>query len=53
MFADIAHPINAACRDQIEKAVLAAFEEEKIRSQQPNYVCYYDDMDDSMPRPNH
>ena len=25
-FADIAHPINAICRDQIEKAVLAAFE---------------------------
>ena len=53
MFADIAHPINATCRDQIEKAVLAAFDEEKIRSQQPNYVCRYDDMDASMPRPNH
>ena len=51
MFADIAHPINAACRDQIEKAVLAAFEEEKIRSQQPDYVCRYDDMDESVPRP--
>jgi stage V sporulation protein G len=52
MFADIAHPINATCRDQIEKAVLAAFEEEKIRSQQPDYVCRYDDMDESVPRSN-
>lgn len=50
MFADIAHPINAACRDQIEKAVLTAFEEEKIRSQQPGYVCSYDDMDETIAR---
>ena len=53
MFADIAHPINAACRDQIEKAVLHAFEEEKIRSQQPNYVCRYDDMDEMPGRSPH
>ena len=53
MFADIAHPINATCRDQIEKAVLAAFEEETIRSQQPGYVCRYDDLDDAAPRLQH
>lgn len=47
MFADIAHPINAACRDQIEKSVLAAFEEETLRSKQPGYVCRYDDLDDA------
>ena len=50
MFADIAHPINATCRDQIEKTVLAAFEEEKIRAQQPDYVCRYEDMDESWTR---
>ncbi len=50
MFADIAHPINATCRDQIEKTVLAAFEEETIRAQQPGYVCRYDDLDDTAPR---
>jgi stage V sporulation protein G len=48
MFADIAHPINAACRDQIEKAVLTAFEEEVVRSKQPGYVCHYEDMDNAV-----
>jgi stage V sporulation protein G len=47
MFVDIAHPVNAACRDQIETAVLAAFKEEKIRSEQPDYVCRYDDLDEA------
>ena len=50
MFADIAHPINATCRDQIEKAVLNAFEAEKVRSKLPDYVCRYDDMDDAIAR---
>lgn len=47
MFADIAHPINAACRERIEAAVLAAYEEEKVRARQPGYVCRYDDFDDT------
>lgn len=46
MFADIAHPINAACRERIEAAVLAAFEEERQLAKQPGYVCRYDDFDD-------
>jgi stage V sporulation protein G len=50
MFADIAHPINPLCRERIEQAVLAAFEDEKVRSRQPDYVCRYDDFDDQMPR---
>lgn len=50
MFADIAHPINPLCRERIESAVLTAFEEEKVRSRQPGYVCRYDDFDDQMPR---
>lgn len=50
MFADIAHPINPQCRERIEQAVLAAFEEEKIRAQQPGYVCRYDEFDDHVQR---
>lgn len=43
LFADIAHPINSACRERLEQAVLLAFEDEKVRSQQPGYVCRYDE----------
>lgn len=50
MFADIAHPINPICRERIESAVLASFEEEKIRATQPGYVCRYDDFDEPLPR---
>lgn len=50
MFADIAHPINPHCRERIEQAVLAAFEEERIRAQQPGYVCRYDEFDDHVAR---
>jgi stage V sporulation protein G len=45
LFADIAHPINAKCRDRIEASVLAAFTEELVRSRQPGYVCRYDEYD--------
>jgi stage V sporulation protein G len=45
LHADIAHPINSACREVIQGAVLKAFREEKERSKQPGYVCTYDDFD--------
>ena len=45
LHADIAHPINSACREVIQTAVLRAFKEEKDRSKQPGYVCTYDDYD--------
>jgi stage V sporulation protein G len=45
LHADIAHPINSACREVIQSAVLKAFQEEKERSKQPGYVCTYDDFD--------
>jgi stage V sporulation protein G len=45
LHADIAHPINSACREVIQTAVLKAFNEEKVRSKQPGYVCTYDDYD--------
>ncbi len=43
LYADIAHPINSACRDIIQKAVLKAYEEELERSKQPGYVSTYDE----------
>jgi stage V sporulation protein G len=45
LHADIAHPINSACREVIQSAVLKAFQEEKERAKQPGYVCTYDDFD--------
>ncbi|MEZ6122713.1 MAG: SpoVG family protein [Planctomycetaceae bacterium] len=46
LFADIAHPINARCREKIQAAVLTALAEERIKAQQPGYVCTYDEFDD-------
>jgi stage V sporulation protein G len=45
LHADIAHPINSACREVIQGAVLKAFQQEKERAKQPGYVCTYDDFD--------
>ena len=45
LHADIAHPINSACREVIQSAVIKAFQAEKERSKQPGYVCTYDDYD--------
>jgi len=47
LYADIAHPINSACREMIQKKVLAAFEEEKARSKLPGYVPSYSDFDEA------
>ena len=43
LYADIAHPINSDCREQIQEHVVAAFKEEMIRAKEPGYVCRYDD----------
>lgn len=45
LHADIAHPINSACREVIQGAVLKAYQEEKVRAKQPGYICRYDDYD--------
>ncbi len=45
LHADIAHPINSACREVIQSALLKAYHSEKERSKQPGYVCTYDDYD--------
>ncbi len=45
LHADIAHPINSACRDYIQGEIIKAFQQERERSKQPGYVCRYDDYD--------
>ena len=45
LHADIAHPINSACREVIQTAVIKYYQEEKERSKQPGYVCTYDELD--------
>ena len=45
LHADIAHPINSACREVIQSAVLKAYQSERERAKQPGYVCTYDDYD--------
>lgn len=45
LHADIAHPINSACREVIQTAMIRAYQQEKERSKQPGYVCTYDDFD--------
>lgn len=44
LYADIAHPINSACREMIQQHVVSAFEEELEKSKQPGYVSSYDDF---------
>lgn len=46
LYADIAHPINPACRELIQEAVIRAFREEVEQSKLPGYVPSYDDFDD-------
>lgn len=38
LHADIAHPINAACRERLQRRVIEAYEAEVERSRQPGYV---------------
>src|SRR6187431_1822614 len=42
---DLAHPINSACREVVQSAILRSYHEERERSKQPGYVCTYDDLD--------
>ncbi len=39
LHADIAHPINAGCRELVQRMVLEAFKAELERSKQPGYVA--------------
>ena len=46
LHADIAHPINAECRQDIERRVLEAYDRELERSRQPGYVAPSLDAED-------
>jgi stage V sporulation protein G len=37
LHADIAHPINMACRERLQKAILEAYQAESEKSKQPGY----------------
>ena len=45
LYADIAHPINSACREMIQDRVIREFQLEQQRAKQPGYVSRYDDFD--------
>ena len=49
LYADIAHPINSACREMIQDRVIEAFMEEKERARAPGYVPSYDDFEQEAP----
>jgi len=45
LYADIAHPINSACREMIQDRVISEFHQEQERAKQPGYISRYDDFD--------
>lgn len=50
LHADIAHPINAECRQSIQDKIVEAFEEELEKSKQPGYKpVEFDEPDDDVP----
>jgi stage V sporulation protein G len=54
LHADIAHPINAGCRAEIEQEVVDAYQQELERSKQPGYVppnLDHEDLDYDDDRP--
>ena len=46
LYADIAHPIHAACREMIQERVVAAYYEERDQAKLPGYASKYDDIYD-------
>ena len=44
LYADIAHPINSGCRENIQQRVIEAYAEEIERSKLPGYFSSYDDF---------
>jgi stage V sporulation protein G len=45
LHADIAHPINSACRELVQTAVIHAYQDEREKAKMPGYVCKYDEYD--------
>jgi stage V sporulation protein G len=51
LYADIAHPINAACRDHIQRRIVGEYEAELVRAREPGYVSRYEGLgDEDRPR---
>ena len=51
LYADIAHPVNAECREMIQNRVIAELEKELARSNEPGYFSRYDDGYNGPQRP--
>ncbi len=47
LYADVAHPINQACRDMIQQHVVAEYMLELDRAKLPGYISRYDDAYDA------
>jgi stage V sporulation protein G len=45
LHADIAHPINSACRERIQERIIAAYEEELQETRRPDYAAAEDEDD--------
>ena len=43
LYADVAHPVNAACREMIQNRVVLELERELERAAEPGYASRYDD----------
>ena len=53
MYADVAHPVNAACREMIQMRVVEEFKKELELSSQPGYTPRYEkDYFDEDPGPD-
>jgi stage V sporulation protein G len=50
LYADIAHPVNAECREMIQKRVIEELEREIELSSKPGYASRYDDDYDMIQR---
>lgn len=42
LYADVAHPVNAACREMIQRRVVEELEKELARAEEPGYSPRYD-----------
>ena len=51
LYADIAHPINSACREMIQERVIREFRVELERSKLPGYKSTYEDYDHDVDGP--
>ena len=51
LYADIAHPVNATCREMIQSRVIEEYERELERARQPGYRSRYDDSYESVDEP--